>query len=167
MNEKNKIAEFINRNKLTLSRTDDEMKARFESTRSDFLPFRSDVLMSVLKFEIAKPHLKPEFVAEVESGKEKWEPMKIEEAAQAFLDYMEFAKGKAMDEMGISASRSIMKLGEWLWLLGREDLEAKINDDSLYNPYGAPALIAICEEMGIEVAEDLRDFSGVRCRTTT
>lgn len=82
-----------------------------------------------------------------------------EEATQDFLDYMVFAWDKALGQRGLSAGRSIQKLGAWLQVLGRDDLHELINDENLYAPYGAPALIAVCERMGIQVPNDLAEFS--------
>lgn len=76
---------------------------------------------------------------------------------------MVFGWMKDTDQRGISASRTIDKLSAWLWLMGRNDLAETLNDSSLYNPYGAPALVKVCDEMGIEVPEGVREFSKHPC----
>ena len=55
------------------------------------------------------------------------------------------------------------KLSAWLWLLNREDLESKIQEDGLYNPYGAPALVEVCKALEINVPESLIEFSKQKC----
>jgi len=156
--------EFISNNKLSLT-SSFECAVRFEKERqSDIFGFACEVLIDYISFEDAKPHLKEDYIQKVETKEEKWEVISdINEAAQDFLDYMNFAWGKAEDERGISASRSIIKLGMWLWIMNREDLCGIINDDDLYNPYGAPALIEVCNAMGIKVPESLIEFSNHKC----
>lgn len=77
------------------------------------------------------------------------------EAAQDFLDYMVFAWKKAFDERGLSASRSVAKLAAWMKILGRPDVAAILEDDSLYNPYGRPALRKACEALGVNHPDNL------------
>lgn len=157
--------EFIESNSLSI-RPHDEIVEKYKDVKAEesFFDFRPEVLIQFLTFESAKPFFKPEYVAEVEAGTKEWTYVDtIEEAAQDFLDYMNFAWGKAEDERGISASRSIQKLSMWLWIMGREDLADIIHKDSLYNPYGAPALIEVCRLMGIEVPESLVEFSKHKC----
>ncbi len=160
------LNQLIEKNQLKL-RTQEEITIKFEQQKDSdsFLDFRPEVLMDYLSFENAKPHLKEEYVKEVEAGTKQWEQFTtIEKCADDFLKYMEFAWGKAEDERGISASRSIQKLGMWLWIMNREDLSAMIERDDLYNPYGAPALIEVCDAMGIEVSDSLREFAKVKCQ---
>jgi hypothetical protein len=38
-----------------------------------------------------------------------------------------------------------------------------ITNDDLYNPYGSPALIAVCNELGIKVPDELIEFSNNKC----
>lgn len=160
------IKKLIEKNNLFL-RTQEEIAAKFDILqKSDNLfNFGPEVLLPYLTFENAKSYLKEEYVKKVESGEEKWEVpgFSIEKVAKDFLEYMEFAWGKAEDERGISASRSIQKLSVWLWLMNQDDLKRLIEDDELYNPYGAPALIAVCDKMGIKVPESLREFAKHKC----
>lgn len=160
------VAGFIKRNHLEL-RGYDEIVERFKAISGaddDFFGFKTALMAHYLRFEDAKSILKDEYVREVESGDKKWVTITdTSECAQDFLDYMSFAWGKAEGERGISASRSIEKLGTWLWLMGRGDLEELISQDDLYNPYGAPALIEVCERMGIVVPDSLIEFSKVKC----
>jgi len=158
---------FIGRNKLELKRTDIETVARIRDAAEDFFGFEREVLANYLSKDAIINFtglFKEEYVEKVKSGEESVEVPGLEESVQDFLDYMVFGWMKAMDERGNSASRSVSKLGAWLWLFGRDDLRRFIHDDDLYNPYGAPALIKVCEEMGIEVPDDLRSFAAVKCQ---
>jgi len=157
--------EFIEKNKFVL-KTQDEIYQRLKKTSSGFMAmdFRPEVLINHLNYDLAKEFLNDEYKEKVDKGEIKSEYVSdIKEIVQDFLDYMVFAWGKAEDERGISAGRSLQKLGAWLWLLNREDLETIINDDDLYNPYGSPALIEVCNQLGVEVPSSLVEFSKVKC----
>lgn len=158
--------DFISRNRLSLKSQEEIIQKlhQIQETQS-FMDFRPEVLIDFLSMENAKPFLNQDYVKKLESGEEQYGDVvtTIEECAQDFLDYMNFAWGKAEDERGISASRSIQKLGIWLWLMNRDDLRIIIEDDALYNPYGAPALIEVCSQMGIEVPKSLVKFSKTKC----
>jgi len=148
--------EFIEKNKLKLTKTQIEIVEKIVSKKDDF-DFGQGVLVHYLNYEYARPFLKKE---KVEEAKNKWKPITdLKECVQDFLDYMVFAWGKAENERGLSASRSVSKLSAWMWLLDRDDLRRLLRDDDLYNPYGSPALIKCCEELGIEVPNSLREFA--------
>lgn len=156
--------EFISANKLVL-RTQEEISNKFkqitEEAKVQVFDFRAEVLMPYMEFETAKPFLKQDAIDLVTSNVEPWKYGKneIKAITKEFLDYMQFAWGKATGRRGISAARSIQKLSVWLWILGREDLETLIDDDNLYNPYGAPALVAVCNVLGVYVPDDVRNFA--------
>jgi hypothetical protein len=156
--------EFLEKNKLSL-RSPKEVFARIkEAENSDYLGFAKEVLMDYADFGDVKHLFKDDYVKEIESGTSQWKQISdLRECAQEFLDYMNFAWGKAEDQRGISASRSVQKLGEWLWLMNREDLYDEISRDDLYNPYGAPALISVCEKMDIPVPKSLIEFAKHPC----
>jgi hypothetical protein len=159
------LHQLIEKNKLQL-RTQEELANKFDELQNGgrIFNFRPEVLINYLTFESAKPHLKEEYVKEVEAGTKQWDQITtIEKCAEEFLDYMKFAWGKAEDERGISANRSVQKLGMWLWIMNRDDLSRIIEDDDFYNPYGAPALIEVCNQMGIEVPNSLIEFAKVKC----
>src|SRR5690242_20650097 len=137
---------FIERNKLSL-RSSIDVKEKYKTLRSDdFFGFSFEVFIDFMKYEDAKEFISKENIDKITSGEEKFEePAGIQQATQEFLDYMNFAWGKALDMRGISASRSITKLSAYLWIMNRADLSEEIERDDLYNPYGAPALISICD----------------------
>lgn len=71
-------------------------------------------------------------------------------------EYLTFAIGKIEDHRGISASRSVDKLREYAWLLGRDEVVAAM-DKADYAQYGAPQVRAFGEGMGwgyLDLASD-------------
>lgn len=153
--------DFIKKNKLTLKRTSKEIRYRILNDNGfDF----TDVLVDFLDFADGKEFYKDEYVKQVESGKEKKpERIKIEEATQDFLDYLVFGWSKAEDKRCLSASRTISKLSNWMWVLGRDDIVDVLQDNELYNPYGAPALVKASVLLGITPPKSLVEFSKVKC----
>lgn len=151
--------EFISSNKLSLIPSD-EVKFKYESIKAqDFLGFSAEAYLPFMNWEDAKEYYKEEFRQKVDSGEIKYTNVIIEEAAQDFLDYMNFAWDKAQNMRGISASRSIEKLSAMLYCMNRADLAEEIQREELYNPYGAPALINICKKMRITFPESLAVFA--------
>lgn len=125
---------------MTETRTQDEIVARMREVEAgDFFGFRREVLIDALDFEHAREWLKPGVTAD------EWRPAldqpSILAQAQA---YYGFALGKIRDHRGISASRSVDKLGEFAWLLGRDDVVAAM-DAAEYAQYGAPKVKAFGE----------------------
>lgn len=157
----NVTEEFVTKNNLTLTRTQEEIVERTQEESKKMLGFQVEVLTEYLDWDHAKQFYKEEYVKEVEAGtKEKPQPVTdLYEATQDMLDYLVFGYMKALDERGISASRTIDKLSAWLWLLGRDDLRRLISDDELYNPYGMPALIELTKALGLPVPEDCIAFA--------
>jgi len=68
---------------------------------------------------------------------------------------MVFAWMKAFDERGISASRSIAKLGAMMRVLNRPDVADVLEDNENYSMYGRPALRKACEMLNITCPDDL------------
>ena len=155
--------EFIEKQNFKLNRSIDEIRAKIAEESKQAFGFTSEVLIKYLPFMYAKDYLKKEYVEKVESGKEKWNRIvNPREATQDMLDYFVFGLGKALDERGISASRTLDKLRGWAWLLGRDDLHLILSGDN-YNPYGMPILIEFGEKIGIEVSKECHDFAKVKC----
>lgn len=150
---------FIKNNKLKII-SEKEILEIIKSKTDSLFSFDKEVFVDYLPLEEAKKFLTEESAKAIK----EWNQITtIEEAAQDFLDYMNFAWGKALDKRGLSASRSIEKLGAWLQVMSRPDLATLIDTNSLYNPYGAPALIAVCKNMGIKIPEELVVFSKNKC----
>lgn len=107
----------------------------------DFFGFARDVLVEALDYEHAKPYLKPETTAE------QWDEARPKDLETEARGYLDFAVGKIIDHRGISASRSVSKLTEYAWLLGRDDVVAAMGSAG-YAQYGAPKVKAFAEGMG-------------------
>lgn len=97
-------------------------------------------------------HQHPLQVFHPEYIKEGYEAEKLTEEAitKKMMDYMDFALGKARNERGISASRSIWKYVQWLWVLEDEELLVFAEDEENYPMYGMPVLQKICDKYGFK-----------------
>lgn len=127
-------------------RTQEEIEARIKEVgaRSVF-GFAEEVLTDALEYGKAKPYLKPEVTAE------QWAESQLktdEDVRKALASYLDFAWGKAEDHRGLSANRSIIKLTEWVWLLGRDDV-VKAIEAAPYPQYGCPKLEVISDMMDL------------------
>jgi hypothetical protein len=125
-------------------RTQEEILARLNDGEDDFLGFRREVLATHLTFENVKPMLKPDS----QLTEEEW---LAEEGPDKEVDaegYLEFAIGKIQNHRGISAGRSVIKLTEMAWLLGRDDVVAAM-EQAEYQNYGAPQVKAFALGMGL------------------
>ncbi len=125
------------------TRTQDEIVARILAS-SSMLGFDHEVLVGALDFAHAKAFLNPEVTDEqwFEDGRG---------ARNILADagaYLEFAVSKIIGHRGISASRSVEKLREYAWLLGRDDVVAAMDDED-YAQYGAPQVKAFADGMGL------------------
>lgn len=147
----------------TTARTQEEIVARIVESDSDMFGFAREVLVAALDYEHAKEYLKPEvtqaeWVADSGPGQDLAGPAR---------DYYGFALGKIRDHRGISASRSVVKLREYAWLLGRDDIVAAM-DAADYAQYGAPQVKAFGEGLGLAwpTTEDMvRMAQGLPCET--
>jgi len=127
--------------------------------KSDFFGFRAEVLIGYLGMELLVPFLKEGARKRFEEDKENpWtDPVFTEdEVKKDMLDYLKFAFEKCLDHRGISANRSIEKLVEWAWILGRDDLVEFAGEAGNFRNYGAPVLKKFAEGFEIELPEDER-----------
>lgn len=124
-------------------KTVDQIVAQIKAWEPDFFGFRSSDLLKYLPFEAAKPFLKDDATAETWAESGYPHELTFDAVLKVVHDYMEFAWGKANDERGLSAGRSIDHMSAWLWLLGDDALAEAIRD---YGMYGKPQLRAICEK---------------------
>ena len=125
-------------------RTQDEIVNRYEERKDgDPLGFEIDEYLVAMDFEHAKPYL----VADADPM--KWET-RTRDPVEKMKEYMPFAIGKAEDQRGISANRSIQHYIAWLWLEGEEELLAKVEQmyETNYHDYGMPILMLIKEHFG-------------------
>ena len=124
-----------------MTRTQEEIIARVNAIghQEDWLGFRRQVLIEALDFEHAKPYIKDSVTAD------DWT---VDDDIERFArDYLPFAVEKIRRHKGISAGRSVDKLGEFAWLLGRDDLVVAM-DEADYPQYGAPKVKAFADGMG-------------------
>lgn len=124
-------------------RTPEEIVAFYETKKSDdwLGVMGSDILIYVPK-PLVTPYLKSPDV--------EWDAQLLtdETILDTMRDYMPFAIGKAEDERGISAGRSIQHFQAWLFLIGDDEMLAFAEDDDNYDPYGKPILRAIAAKYG-------------------
>lgn len=126
-------------------RTQEEILERFEKA-DDLLGTQKGNLISYMDFENAKPHLKEDYVKSVEDGVEVWEVST--EPKNEILEYLDFAYGKAEEERGLSAGRSMLHLKTWIWLDDEDFYNEVIDLIDNYTDYGIPALDKISEHYG-------------------
>lgn len=126
---------------MTLNRTPDEIKARIEHT-DGVLGFKTEVLVSHLPYEAAEEYLKDDVTAD------QWEQNR--DPMGSLREYLDVAADKARNKRGISAERSVDKLGAWLWLAGRDDLLHEF-ENARYEPYGRPKLRTLADALGRDI----------------
>jgi hypothetical protein len=125
-----------------IARTQDEIVARIGAIAADdWLGWSRNVLIGALDFDHAKPYLKDDVTAE------QWAVDRMDDVEKSAREYLHFAIGKILDHRGISAGRSVDKLREYAWLMGRDDVVAAM-EAADYPNYGAPKVKAFTEGMG-------------------
>jgi hypothetical protein len=131
-------------------RTDSEILDRYRSVQDhDVLGFKADILLSSLTAKGAQASglFKPD------ASFDHWKPTTDASLRADLESYMRFAWGKVEDHRGISASRSVDKIMEMAWLLGRDDV-VQVIEDAAYEQYGAPKLAAACSLLGLPIPDD-------------
>lgn len=116
----------------------DKMKS-LEDSKDDIFGFQRGDLAIYLDVQHAKQY--SEAINEAE-----WQTTQ-KTPAQQIIAYMPFAWEKANNCRGLSASRSIEHMKAWLWL-DNNDLADQL--DNLYEYYGKPCLVKICEHYKID-----------------
>lgn len=120
-------------------------------TNADWAGFRQEVLFSALSWEALVPYLREglteEEKAEAQANRAGRDEAWLLNEAQ---EYFHFAIGKIIDHRGISASRSVEKLTEFAWLMGKDDL-VKAMDETEYSKYGAPIVLLFGRGMGFSL----------------
>lgn len=139
-------------------RTIDEVRTWYNDEhrrQSDFLGFGSEVL---------SVHLPEGWQAGHEDNHKDY-PLTEEFVRSKAIDYLAFAFEKAVDHRGISASRSVIKMREYAWLLGMDDVVAFADDDSNYANYGVPILKRMAMALGVELPPEIAAWKdGEPCR---
>jgi hypothetical protein len=93
-------------------------------------------------------------------------PALTEENVKACLvRYMNaYGFDKAINHRGISSSRTVSKLTEWLWLLGDDEMVAVCRDDRRYPQYGVPILKEVARKYGIPIPPEIEHWQdGAAC----
>ena len=122
------------------TRTPQEIAARIRAIRAagnDLFGFAEEVLLGALDPDHATGFLS--------SRTSDYERITNLDAYARW--YLTFAIGKILAHRGISASRSVTKLRELAWLLGRDDVVAAM-DAAGYPTYGAPIVRAFADGFG-------------------
>lgn len=146
-----------------MSRTQDEIVARIRGYgNTDFFGFKIGLMIGYLDFDHAKEFLKPEVSAS------EWEISKLDDEAivNEMREYVVFAFDKIEGHRGISSVRSVQKLAEWAWLVGRDDVSKVVASEANYAPYGAPAIAHLCKEFGFDIPRSTkldRMVQGLSC----
>ena len=137
--------QLINKQHGTMTkRTQDEILARIKELEpKDFFGDQCSDLVQFLTFENAKPWLKEGVTSE------QWQ--QLTDPVKCIRDYMKFAWGKANDCRGLSARRSVQHMQAWVWLDGKDELADRLED--VYEFYGKPCLVLVCQEYGIDWKE--------------
>jgi hypothetical protein len=129
-------------------KTMEQIVARVTASTS-FLGFDREVLVPYLKFDLARPFLKPEAI------REEWFPLSLvrEDVLKEMREYMaESGWDKARNHRGISANRSTEKMEAWDWLLSDDGQELDF-EKIPYANYGCPQLAAVCRKYGFPIPE--------------
>ncbi len=105
-----------------------------------FVPWEQGVATGIIKSETAQ-----------KDWETATEPLTEEAVRARILDYLEFAWTKIEGHRGLSAGRSVHKLREWFWILEDEEAVNILEDESLYPPYGAPAVARVSERIGAPI----------------
>lgn len=85
---------------------------------------------------------------------EEWDEARLDtddKIRVAAIEYLTFAFDKAKDHRGLSANRSVDRMGEYLWLLGLDTTKFHAAD---YAQYGVPKLAAAAEALGVTFPDD-------------
>lgn len=125
-------------------RTIDQIRVRFNNKarlKDDFFGYGYEVLGQYL----------PETFEDPETAASLTEESVLAEAKE----YLDFAFEKASGHRGLSASRSVIKLREWMWILGYDDVVEFADDPKNYPYYGVPILKRVAQTLGVEIPEEI------------
>ena len=123
-------------------RTQEEIVKRFEEVDDIFGTQKSD-LLDFMTFENGRQFVTKEYSAKVDSGEETW--VQKTDAKSEILGYLNFAYGKAEDERGLSAARSMLHFKTWIWIDDQKFYDEIVWMIDDYTDYGIPTLNKIAE----------------------
>lgn len=138
-------------------RTVDEIVERYRTVGGDdFMGFQREVLAQYLPFDRLADTggfdadklaaITPEDRAKIDADRYDTD----EKGHDAAVAYLTFAFGKALDHRGLSATRSVDKMGAHLWVLGHDLTEF---DAAGYAQYGVPKLVVAANLLGVAVPD--------------
>lgn len=124
--------------------------------------FDVEVLARALTFEQAQGA----GILKEDATDDGWgEPFADDDAVRAAaVDYLQFAFGKAQDHRGLSASRSVDKMTEFLWLL---NIDTTPVGEASFQNYGVPQLKVVAGLLDVPFPTDadlVRMADGLPCR---
>ena len=131
-------------------RSQEEILERFNKVNDVFGTQKSD-LIDYMEFKTAKEFLKDEYVKQVESGEKEWE--QTMNPKKEILGYLDFAYGKAHNERGLSAGRSMLHFKTWIWIDDEKFYNEIVDEMDSYNDYGLAVLDKISKHYGFVYAE--------------
>lgn len=126
-------------------RTQDEILERHKNCQ-DFLGTQKGDLLNYMNVENIKGFLTEDGLKELEAGKLDYPTKDLPK--DTILDYLEFAYGKAENQRGISAGRSMAHFKTWIWMDDPVFYAEIIEDIDNYDDYGIPVLDRISEHYG-------------------
>lgn len=134
-------------------RTKEEIVKRINEIKdADIFGSETNDLISYLDYETAKQFITNEEVTEKRFNESR--KFGDEDVRKEMKDYIAFAWGKAFDERGLSAQRSLMHYSAWIWLLNDgnfDEFTDKVDND--YESYGKPVLKWICEKYNLPMRD--------------
>jgi hypothetical protein len=138
----------------TTVRSQDEI-VKWLRPKADLFGFCLEAASPFLDFDHLRPCLRDDLSEEEIAHAKAFEtkPLTREALIETMRDYMDFAWEKAIDERGISASRSVEKFATWLYMLGDDQLVLFAEDDDNFPMYGKPVLRRICESYGFAIPD--------------
>ncbi|AYF29273.1 hypothetical protein CSH63_17735 [Micromonospora tulbaghiae] len=132
------------------ARTQAQILARFTAIYdggTDWMGFRLQVLLESMTRDSLRAVAHHLNAPEPDDDTTTYPAVAPDQLEQTAREYLTFAIGKAVDHRGISASRSVDKLREYAWLLGRDDV-VQAMENAEYEQYGVPKLRAFAAGLG-------------------
>ena len=128
--------------------------------QDDILGLAIGDLIGVLTFEEAKS------IREKDITKEDWGDVlsrDVENVKKRLVGYLPFAIEKALGHRGISSSRSVAHMRNYVWLIGDDEALKFVEDSSNYPQYGVPVLKYLADRYNFDYRnildeEELRMF---------
>jgi len=127
-----------------VARTPADIVARIKDAAAsgdDVFGFRHEALVSALDFDHAQPYLQETLTPA------DWTDEEALDLVEMATNYFNFALQKILSHRGISSIRSVGKLREYAWLMGRDDAVAAM-DAAPYEQYGAPKVKGVGVALG-------------------